>query len=66
MKLYTTGCPKCNILKAKLDAKNIQYDIDTDITVLIEKGIQEAPILELDDGTLLNFVEANQYVNEYK
>ena len=25
--LYSTGCPKCTVLKKKLDSKNIKYNI---------------------------------------
>ena len=25
--LYSTGCPKCQVLKSKLDSKNISYEL---------------------------------------
>ena len=63
MKLYTTHCPKCKVLETKLAQKNIKYEEIEDTTKLQELGIQEVPVLELDDGTMLSFVEANKYIN---
>lgn len=63
MILYTSHCPKCNVLKTKLDQKKIEYKTIEDTNIFIEKGFEELPKLELDDGTILSFVEANKYVN---
>lgn len=60
--LYTTNCPKCQVLKAKLDSKNIQYDIVTDIKEIREKGFLSAPILQIGDK-FYSFGEAIQYIN---
>ncbi len=62
MILYTTNGPKCKVLEAKLTAKNIDYDICSDVSVMEEKGFMEAPKLEVDDN-ILNFKEAVDYVN---
>lgn len=62
MILYTTNCPKCKVLESKLTAKNISYDICSDVSVMEEKGFMEAPKLEVD-GNILNFKEAVDYVN---
>lgn len=40
IRLYSTGCPKCNVLKKKLDALNAKYDVITDMDEI--KGICEA------------------------
>ena len=37
--LYSTGCPKCKVLKAKLDQKDLTYDIETDIEKMKELNI---------------------------
>lgn len=63
MTLYTTGCPKCIVLKSKLDAKGIDYEISDDVNYLIDNGIMEAPVLRLDDDEMLPFVEAVKYIN---
>jgi len=62
--LYSTGCPKCGVLKTKLDQKNITYTLCEDIDVMQAKGMMEAPALEVD-GNLMNFVSAVKWVNEY-
>lgn len=63
MTLYTTkDCPRCKVLKMKLDKKNIQYNEVQDIDVLISKGIKQAPILEVD-GELLDLSKANTFIN---
>ena len=63
MILYTSHCPKCNVLKTKLDQKKIDYKTIEDQDIFINKGFEELPKLELDDGTILSFVEANKYIN---
>ena len=62
MILYTTNCPKCKVLEAKLNAKDIVYDICSDVSVMEEKGFMEAPKLEVD-GNILGFKEAVDYIN---
>lgn len=64
VKLYTTHCPKCNVLKAKLDDKNLQYEEVTDSDVMTSLGIDEVPVLQIDDGPLMVFSEAVKYVNQ--
>ena len=34
--LYSTGCPKCRVLKTKLDKKNINYIENNDVEEMIE------------------------------
>ena len=63
MTLYTTAnCPRCKMIKMKLDKKNVQYDEVSDIDVLLSKGIKQAPMLEVN-GELLNLSKANDYIN---
>lgn len=63
MILYTTqGCPKCRILKQRLDEAGLQYTETQDVSKLIEMGFQSAPILEKDNGELLGFKEALDYI----
>ena len=63
--LYSTNCPKCKVLEAKLNKKEINYDTCTDMDVMLANGIKSAPALQLDDNTILNFTEAVKWVNEY-
>lgn len=62
LKLYSTGCPKCKVLKSKLDSKQIDYTIIEDIEVMKNKGFNSLPVLEVD-GTMYEFREAVNYVN---
>ena len=62
IKLYTTGCPKCEVLKAKLKQKNIPFDEINDMQPLLERGFMTVPVLEVDDK-FMDFSEAIKYVN---
>lgn len=65
MKLYSTECPKCKILEKKLLNKNISFEkiTDFDYDEMKEKGFNFVPILEIDNGMLMNFSDANNYIN---
>ena len=60
--LYTTHCPKCNVLEKKLSSKNISYTTEENIKELINLGFFTAPILRIDD-TFLDFKNACEWVN---
>lgn len=36
--LYTTHCPRCKVLKAKLDSENIDYEVVEGEEAIREKG----------------------------
>ena len=61
--LYSTNCPKCNVLEKKLQSKNIDFEICNDIDLMLSKGIQQAPYLEVDNE-LMDFSKAVKWVNE--
>ena len=61
--LYTTHCPKCNVLMTKLKSKGVDYEEITDVDVMRDKGFMSAPMLEVD-GKTMTFVEAIKWVNE--
>lgn len=60
--LYSTGCPKCSVLKKKLEANKIEYQENNDVDEMIDLGISQVPVLSVD-GELLSFVEANEWIN---
>ena len=60
--LYTSGCPKCDILKKKLDDKNIEYSVFNNIDKMIEMGLNEVPVLDVD-GKKMNYIEAVKWIN---
>jgi len=61
--LYSTGCPKCNILKKKLEDAQIDYKVIEDVDVMVSKGLKDVPWLEVD-GNLMNFVDSSKWINE--
>lgn len=63
IKLYTIGCPKCEILEEKLNAKNIEYIKCENKDEMKSKNIDQLPVLEVDDK-LMEYVDANNWINE--
>ena len=55
--LYEHGCPRCKVLKMKLDQKGIEYETVNDVEAMKAKGFNEAPKLEVD-GVVYGFKEA--------
>jgi len=60
--LYSTHCPKCNVLEKKLKEKNIIYKEVNDIEAMKEKGYLSVPVLEVN-GTSMDFKTANNWIN---
>lgn len=64
IKLYTLeGCPKCAIIRKKLMDKDIDFTECREKSEMQELGIKKCPVLSVD-GTLYQFSEANDWVNE--
>lgn len=61
--LYEHGCPRCKVLKMKLDQKGIQYENITDVEIMKSKGFQEAPKLDVD-GVIMDFKTAVEWIKE--
>lgn len=68
IKVYTSPvCPRCRVLKVKLDQKKIEYENIEDqneipFDKLNEKGIFSFPVLDID-GELLDYGHAINWVN---
>lgn len=60
--LFSTKCPKCNVLEKKLKKKNISYEEVNDIEIMKEKGYLSVPVLEID-GTAMDFNTASDWIN---
>lgn len=60
--LYTTDCPKCNVLKSKLQEKKIEFTENKTVDEMLALGITQAPVLSID-GNLLDFKKAVAWVN---
>ena len=61
--LYTTHCPRCEILKAKLDEKNIKYLICENVETMKLLGFSAVPVLEVE-GEFMEFRAAVDWVNK--
>lgn len=63
--LYSTGCPRCKVLKAKLKQKGIEFKVIDSEEVMRELGMTEVPMLVTDDEIpfVLNFQQAIGWVN---
>ena len=55
--LYTTHCPLCRVLEAKLSAAGIEYKINEDMEDIKKLGYLSVPVL-IVDGDDMNFKEA--------
>lgn len=60
--LYSTGCPKCAVLKRKLGERHIAYDENDSVEDMTALGITQVPVLAVN-GKLLNFSEAVDWVD---
>lgn len=61
--LYSTGCPKCEVLKKKLAEKGVQYTENNSVDEMLKLGIETVPVLKVNDR-LLDFKEAVDWVNK--
>lgn len=61
--LYSTHCPKCQILEKKLGQKGIEYTEVNDMQSMLDAGLQSVPWLEVD-GQMMDFNQANKWINE--
>lgn len=63
--LYTTKtCPKCGIVKAKLEDKKIEYTLIDDEPTLENKGYNLLPVLEVDGKVMKSMLDINDWINK--
>ena len=62
--LYSTHCPRCNIIATKLKQKKLNYTEVTDVEEMKKLGNTSAPYLSVD-GKLMDFSEANNWINTW-
>lgn len=60
---YSTNCPKCKVLKTKLDKINIQYTVNENVDKMLQLGIQSVPALQIND-IILDFGQAVKWLKE--
>ena len=63
--LYSNNCPRCKILKAKLEEKSIEFEENNDVEFMVQKGFTTAPVLEVN-GVVHRFRDAVEWIKEYK
>lgn len=64
--VYTSNppCPKCKVLKKKLDDTGIEYDVFDNVEEMIDMGIENVPMIKVGDSELMNFKEAVDWIKE--
>lgn len=55
--LYSTGCPRCEILKKTLKLNNIPFEENNSFDEMLNLGIMQVPVLRADDK-YMDFREA--------
>ena len=64
MILYTTPtCPKCKVIKMKLDKAGLVYTVVEDMDQMQMLGIKSVPVMQ-KDGQLLDFNEIIKFIKE--
>lgn len=59
LRVYSSSaCPKCKVLKMKLDKAGIKYEVCEDMEEMKARGIKGIPTMDLD-GELLPFSKEN-------
>lgn len=61
--LYSTNCPKCQVLEKKLNASGVDFEVCGDTDLMQEKGFQSLPMLEVD-GETMDFMSAVNWANK--
>ena len=69
IEVYRTDCPKCRVLKKRLEASGVSFDLIEDEEKVLEKakefGLQEVPFI-IADGELYRFTEAIKNLEVFK
>ncbi len=64
IEIYSTqSCPRCKMLKERLENKNIDFKEIQDEKEIIKLGFMTAPIVKKDDGEILDFGKAISWIN---
>lgn len=61
MTLYSTDCPKCKVLEARLTKNGFDFAVSHNIDTVIEAGYETAPVLE-KDGKFMSFAESMRWL----
>lgn len=61
--LFSNNCPRCKVLKTKLEQSGIKFKEINDVELMVQKGFVTTPILEVD-GETYGFKEAVEWIKE--
>ena len=61
--LHTNHCPRCRVLETKLKEKNIEFEENNNVEVMMQRGFRTAPVLEVDD-VIYEFKDAVDWIGE--
>lgn len=61
--LYSTHCPRCQVLEKKLAKAGINYSVCDDVSFMKSQGWHEAPVLEVN-GKIMDFRAAVEWINQ--
>lgn len=62
IKVFTIGCPACNVLEKKLNNIGVLYERITSEEEFNKLGIKDFPMMQITNGPLLSFKEAIAWV----
>ena len=60
----SSTCPKCKVLKLKLEKAGIAYEANENMEEMEQLGFKSLPMMKLEDGQILDFGAAVAYVKE--
>ena len=60
--LYSVDCPKCKVLKRKLESKGISFVENNSRDEMLDMGITEVPVLAVN-GKRMDFSQAVAWIN---
>lgn len=60
--IFSNGCPRCEVLKTKMDNANLNYKTSTDFQEIIDRGFETLPVLKVNNE-YLDFVGAVKWIN---
>lgn len=61
--LYGNSCPKCKVLKIKLEKENLNFTESEDAELLEKLGFKSYPVLKVGDK-FMNFADAFKWIND--
>lgn len=64
IEVYSTQtCPRCKLLKERLNSKNIAFKENEDEKEMLKLGFTSVPMVRTEDNKLLDFGQAISWIN---